>query len=175
MPSQYRVGYLPDVQYSGAMSVIVAYRGKTSYGIGADSGAFEDSGLYQQSKVSKVWRCGDTLLGAAGSGRVGHVAQNSKLSDPYQLADFLLTQNIAGEWSLLVVNPKQIAEIGDDGSVFTFTDRYSAIGAGNQVALGALAIATREWTDPRKILLSSLSASSHHHRYCTAPYTVMVL
>lgn len=174
-------GDLPNVRlhasvcYCQAVTVVAAYVTKTGAAIGADTGLFEDGGLYQHTAIPKVWRVGKTLQGGAGSGAVLTAAAKLAIEDPYALAAGLAQMNIQGEWSLLVVTRRAIFELCEDGSVFQFRESYSAIGAANSVALGSLAtlVASKSPLEADRAVRLALEVSVRHHTLCVAPLQVL--
>jgi len=153
------------------MTVIVGYSDGKQWVIGADSGAFEDSGLRQTLSEPKCWRAGDYLVGVAGSIRVLNLARKFKLGEPYALRDHLSEQNIPGEaeWSVLVVSKNGMFEIDEHMGVAQLKDKYSAVGAANQIAIGALAILAGAHTEPEKAVKLALKATLAHSNLVMAP------
>ena len=153
------------------MTIISAKRDGKTCAIGGDSGGFEGD-LVVVSTEPKVWKVGNTLLGACGTWRIIELAKRSGLSDPYKLRDYLAEQpHLAEDWSVLVVTSKSIHEIADDFSVSTYRDQYSAIGSGNSVAFGSLAIAFDK--DPKEAVRLALKAVEKHSITCRAPFTIL--
>lgn len=154
------------------MTVVVGFYKQGIYGIASDSGAFEDTGLKLQAADAKCWKAGNALIGGSGSFRAIEVAKNSGLSDPYALRDRLSEANVTGEWAILVVHPKQLYEIDDSFSVIKVKHCYSAIGAGDAVAMGAIAIAC-EFVEPEKILHYTMKVAGLHSQYVSPPFTTI--
>jgi hypothetical protein len=155
------------------MTVVVGFYTPTHYGIAADSGAFEDTGLKIQSAEAKCWKAGNALVGGSGSFRAIEVARKSGLADPYALRDRLAEANVGGEWAILVVHPKQIWEIDDSFSVIKVKQNYSAVGAGDAVAIGALAIAV-EFVEPYRVLHHVMKVAGLHSQYVAPPFTTIL-
>lgn len=152
------------------MTIIAAKRDGKTCAIGGDSGGFEGD-LVVVSTEPKVWKVGNTLLGACGTWRVIELAKRSSLADPFKLRDYLAEQqNLSEDWSVLVVTAKVIHEIADDFSVSTYRDQYSAIGSGNSVAFGALASSI---SDPKIAVQQALKAVERHSITCRGPFTVL--
>ena len=163
------------------MTVIAAYWTKNSYAIGADSGAYDmDSDRLQRITGPKVWTYNDVLFGAAGTQRAIDVGAGLTLTDPYAVAAAMLEASIQGDWDMLMVRRDGVWEINSDGSVFHFKEPYSAIGAGQATALGALAmyndLATNQASIPesaRSAVSHSLMAASQHTASCVPPHKVI--
>lgn len=163
------------------MTVIAAYWTKNSWAIGADSGAYDvDSDLLQRSTISKVWSYNETLFGAAGTQRAINIGSSLTETDPYAVSSTLMDAAIQGDWDMLLIRRDGIWELGSDGSVFHFEEPYSAIGAGQAVALGALAmyheLADNQAVMPvsaRGAVTSSLMAASKHTASCVPPHKVI--
>lgn len=157
------------------MTVVVGYTDGSQWVIGSDSGAFEDTGLKQVLAEPKCWRAGEYLVGVAGSIRVLNLARKFGLGDPYAVRDHLAEQSIPGEaeWSVLVVGRKGIFEIDEHMGVAHVKEKYSAIGAANQIALGSLATLARLATEPEKAVREALRVSVEHHSLALGPLTVV--
>lgn len=154
------------------MTLVAGFTNGKQFAIGGDSGAYEDNGAFQRSGEPKVWKAGTSLVGGAGSFRALTVAKKSGISDPYALAAHMLEVNVPGEWSLLIVTAAALYEITEDGGVLKLKEKYSAVGAANQVALGSLSVLDGK---PSDVIRTTLSAASKHHNMCMPPYTVLSL
>lgn len=158
------------------MTVIAAYWKENSASIGGDCGAYDvDSDLLQKSRIPKVWTSQNALVGVAGTQRAINVAQKIYVDDPYALARQMQVAEIRGEWVALMVRKDGIYELDSDGSVFHFTEPYSAIGSGQAVALGALAAVNLVTPDiPTSTAVNiALEASGLHTASCIPPYRVL--
>lgn len=167
--------------YAVSVTVIAAYWTKNSWAIGADSGAYDvDSDLLQRSTLSKVWSYNDVMFGAAGTQKAINVGYQLSLTDPFAVANAMVDAGIQGEWDMLMVRRDGVWEINSDGSVFHFSEPYSAIGAGQAIALGALAMYHDMTTNQsvtaesaRAAVTYSLSAASKHTASCVPPHKVI--
>ena len=153
------------------MTVVVGYTNGRTWGIGADSGAYEDTGLYQLTAEAKCWQAGDAFVGVSGSFRAMEVARRSKLGDPYALRNALLEANVGNDWNVLIVTRKALYEVDDSFSVIKLKGNYGAIGIANGVALGALAIAAKWSFDTEEAVRLALAACGTHSTYVAPPYT----
>jgi hypothetical protein len=154
------------------MTIIVGVCTPKGWGIGADSGAFEDTGLVQPVGEPKCWKVHNSYVGASGSFRAMEVARMSGISEPYALRDRLAEAQVQGEWNVLVVTPKGVFEIDDSFSVLRVRQEYSAIGAANTVAIGALAIANKHLSG-NELLDAVLKATAMHSVYARPPFAKM--
>lgn len=159
------------------MTVICVSITSKHVAIGGDSGAFDEVGtLKMASSTPKVFRIGNWLIGGAGSFRVINLAAKSTDGSPEGLRDFLhkeLSGSDAGSWSILAVSAAGIYEIAEDFSVIGFKEPYAAIGAGSEIATGALAaLSSLEGWDARQIVNDALSVAAKHSTMCTAPFKV---
>jgi hypothetical protein len=155
------------------MTVIVGYTDGKTYSVGGDSGAFEESGLYQTTADAKVWRAGDWLLGGSGSFRIIETAKKSGLGDPFALRDHLKESNAIGDWSLLVVGRKFLFEIDQEFGVLRVKDNYAAIGVANTVAIGALAVLSMNKCDSLNAVKTALNVTARHHVNAVPPFTTL--
>jgi ATP-dependent protease HslVU (ClpYQ) peptidase subunit len=159
------------------MTVICASITAKHVALGGDSGAFDDVGtLKMAASTPKVFRIGNHLIGGAGSFRVLNLVAKATDGDPESLRDFLqkeLQGSDPGSWSVLVASAAGIYEIADDFSIITFRDSYAAIGAGAEIATGALAsLSSLEGWDARQIVNDALAVTAKHSTMCTAPFKV---
>lgn len=155
------------------MTVIAGVTDGKSIAIAGDSGAFEESGLYQIISEPKVWQAGDSLVGASGSFHVMEVSRKSGLGDPYALRNHLKESNVVGEWSVLVVTKKAIYEIDEEFGVVKFKEPYCAIGAGNTVCMGALAVLNENRIAPDVAVRLALKVSGKHSNFAMPPFIVL--
>lgn len=155
------------------MTVVVGFSDGKSWSIGGDSGAFEEGGLYQLCAEPKVWKIGDTLIGGSGSFRTMEIAKKSGLSDPFSLRNHLIESNPGGEWNLLIVTKKNLYEIDDGFNIIHLRDNYGAIGAGNFVAIGALAVASQNKIDSEKAVRLALKVTVMHSTFAVPPFNVL--
>lgn len=156
------------------MTAIAGYTNGTNFAIAGDSGAFDEAqSLKMTMATPKIWATKNTLQGGAGNARVIELGRSAGIEDPHKLASVLLEANIAGEWSVMVVTREGIYEIGDDGSVFKFKERYCAIGAGGPIALGALAVLTTLDTPPAAAVKNALTVTARHSTLCSTPISVL--
>lgn len=155
------------------MTVIAGYTDGKHLAIAGDSGAFEESGLYQIAKEPKVWQAGDSLIGVSGSFRVMEIARKSGMGDPYGLRDHLKEMQPGGEWNVLVVTKKALYEIDSEYGVVKFAENYCAIGAGNAVAMGALAVLATLKLDSDQVVRLALKISGKHSNFAMPPFTVV--
>ena len=155
------------------MTVIAGYTDGKTIAIAGDSGAFEQSGLYQITLEPKVWQAGESLVGVSGSFHVMEVARKSGLGDPYALRNHLKEANVIGEWSVLAVTKKAIYEIDEEFGVVKFKENYCAIGAGNAVCIGALAILHENKVAPDLAVRLALKVSGKHSNFAMPPFIVL--
>jgi ATP-dependent protease HslVU (ClpYQ) peptidase subunit len=121
----------------------------------------EESFSFELREDRKIFRSGDYIMGFCGSYRVGQILRNfgnfpdlpKNLKNPEKVVDFLIKnlipeiRDLLGEhmedsepWSLVIACREHFVIITDDLQVGYVTDDYSAIGAGENVALGALSV-----------------------------------
>lgn len=155
------------------MTVIAGYTDGKVSAIAGDSGAFEEGGLYQLVGEPKVWRSGDALIGSAGSFRVMEVARKSGLSDPYALRNHLQESNVSQGWTVLVVTKKFLFEIDDEFGVLRLKENYCAIGAGNSVAMGALAVLSQMKSPSVEAVKTAVKTTIKHSNLAMSPITVL--
>lgn len=156
------------------MTAILAAISDTSFAIGGDAGAFEETGSIVYTALEpKVFRLGKSLVGVAGSFRTMEVAKRAANGDPYALRDHL--QQILGqspdEFSVLVVNSTGIYEIAEDYSVLPIREPYVCVGAASGVGTGALA-ALYPSLEPKEAVKAALVVTARHSTMCVPPFKV---
>ena len=157
------------------MTVVAGYTNGKEFAIAADSGAFDEAGQIKMTVAeAKVWFAGNSLQGGAGNFRALEVARRANIENPQALSNYLMEANIAGEWSILVVNRRGVYELGEDGSVVRFKEPYGSIGAGGTLALGALAAEHRaKIGTPAAIVRIALDVCVRHSSACSTPVCVL--
>lgn len=156
------------------MTVIAGVITDIGYAIGGDSGAFAGN-LKMTSANPKVFKIGSYLLGVAGSFRVINEIAKLQSGNPDTVKDAIHRNlgNDAGEWSVLFVSPSGIQELAEDFSLVTYTENYAAIGAGMEIATGALASLIAYEDNARDIVKSALYITEIHSTFCAGPHRVL--
>lgn len=163
------------------MTTIAAWTdGKTAW-IGGDSGAYGEETVVLTADA-KVWRIGNTLIGAAGGFRMAELARKSRLEDPTELRDHLFQFFVDGQLDLeyndtdfLVVTLRGIHIIGNDFSVVRTRDNYAATGTGDAAALGALFALEAFGVPPRQRISQALKAAEAHTTSARPPFKILHL
>ena len=127
------------------MTVIAGYTDGETWAIASDSGLFEDggddapdTGIYFLGTKPKVWRVERSLIGMAGTSRVDEVSRGTTTGDPYKMRDALKAADVTGVWTMLMVTQKGLYYLSEDFAVVPLKNKYFAIGAASQPALGSL-------------------------------------
>lgn len=159
------------------MTVIAASISEGHVSLGGDSGAFDDVGnLKMAASTSKVFRIDRWLFGSAGSFRVINLLNKANDGSPEALRDFLqkeLNGQDVGSWSVLVAGASGLYEIAEDFSIIAFREPYAAVGAGCDIATGALAaLSGLEGWDARSIVGDVLAVTARHSTMCTPPFKI---
>ena len=95
--------------------------------------------MYFIGTEPKVWRVEQSLIGMSGTSRVDEISRNAATGDPYKLRDLLKAAGDTGErWTILMVTQKGLYYLSEDFSVVKLKNKYFAIGAAGQPALGSL-------------------------------------
>lgn len=175
------------------ITVVVGYTNGKNVWIGADS-LTSDGDVVMSTKMKKVFRVGDFLIGAAGSVRMSQVlryqldvpAQTSGVSserfmvntfidcvrDCFRDAGLLRTDE--GEessvGSFLVGYKGEIYEICSDYQVNHYEENVATIGAGRNYALGAML--ALDGLPPAERIRKSLEVSGHLSVWVREPYYV---
>jgi ATP-dependent protease HslVU (ClpYQ) peptidase subunit len=163
------------------VTVIAAYVNKNSYAIGGDRGIYDaDTDLLQLSAQAKIWSYNDSLFGACGSPRAITVGREIRQSNPYQFAEIMCSENIEGDWQVLIARRDGVWYVDSDQTVVNYADPYGAIGSGEAVALGALAVyndsimgAQVLQSSARSAVNYALLAASKHTASCVPPHNVI--
>ena len=165
------------------MTIIVAFQGEKNNWIGSDSHSVE--GMFLAEAGSKVLDMGKYYVGFAGSYRVADlIRENSvfpgtmrsikdlrKFREALQILIQLNTMGLEAEdlcsSSLLICSPYGLAtmELGDY-QIHWIKSGYYAIGAGRDVASGALAASRAHMIDGRTAINTALSVTINHIAFC---------
>jgi ATP-dependent protease HslVU (ClpYQ) peptidase subunit len=181
------------------MTVIIALKKDNKIYLGADS-ALVDNWTVTQTKQPKIFKLGEFLIGVAGYPRTAQLIQYQLMIKPQteHQSDFsyLCTDFVNSVKSLLVDNDnvknldgsKQIDEsdllFGYRNNIYAMdtnfqiiqtTDSYNAIGSGQEIALGAMAVFTKfnGFWFPEVIIKNALSIVDKHHMGVCKPFRVM--
>ncbi len=159
------------------MTVIAGYTNGQQWAIAADSGIFEsgENGITFKTKVSKVWRNGNALIGAAGNSRACELAEMSPSNNPKEIVEFMKKNDATGDWNILIVTMDKVVYIGDDFSVSNIDGNYMSIGAASAPALGALCALDSMDANPAYKVRSAANASIKHHVWAVGPVKVLRL
>lgn len=164
------------------MTVIAGYTDGKTWAIASDSGLFEDggdeapaTGIYFLGSEPKVWKVEQSLIGMAGTSRVDEVARNATTGDPYKLRDLLKNAEVTGGWTLLMVTQKGLYYLSEDFSVIKLKNKYMAIGAASQPALGSLYTSHSLGIPVGDAVKMAVKAAIDSSIYAVAPVVAKVL
>ena len=162
--------------------MIAGYTDGKTWAIAADSGLFEDggdsapeSGVYFLGVDTKVWRAEESLIGMAGTGRVDEISRNATTGDPYKLRDIFKASEATGPWTVLMVTQKGLYYLSEDFSVIKLKNKYFAIGAAGQPALGSLHTSHLLGIPVEKAVRLAVKASIANSIYAVPPVVLKVL
>ena len=164
------------------MTIIAAYIDRTGHtAIGCDTMAM--GGGHCTYVSSKLHRIGAAVVGCSGSNlwRRFLTEDPPALDDPADLMEFAdgwtewATERGHGEQvdgqlyqngGFLVAFPGRLIEVCADGALHESTLRYAAMGSGQAIAVGALAIASEAWPTARDVLVRAIQAVMLHSPEC---------
>ena len=169
------------------MTCIVGISDGDSVYIGGDRGSSDGSSILPLTRP-KVKRCGDYLIGYAGSQGIGELAHFidmppinkniektlrttfiSTLKDAIeQYGDAYHLEDNSTDW-LVGVNGKLFEISSEDWHISEF--EYSAIGSGGNIALGSLHT-SRKWQDQEKRIKYALQAAVDISPTCLDPIDI---
>jgi 20S proteasome alpha/beta subunit len=144
------------------MTCIVAQKTKTGIVIGAESGATEGVIVHRKADP-KIWKVHETIaIGFSGSLRHANVFQEFKFENLVQAVQYDTPSNrlaqIIGQELRPIVDPhttdkrygycliavgKELFRVDSETGVFRLDCSYTALGAGEEVAIGALYVLNR--------------------------------
>lgn len=176
------------------MTVVIALRDDDRVYIGADccGGNYRD---IRRRKDTKVFRTGDYLIGVVGNYRVGQIIRYSKeLPAPPEkvnhrfmctkftdaVKDILFSHGYARKVGgvrktspMLVAVGGQLFHMEENFEIAELVNGYTALGSGEDYALGALFATEDNWYDGRKRMRCALRAAEEHCRTVTGPFTIL--
>ncbi len=176
------------------MTCIVGLVHEDEVYIGGDS-ASVGGWVVHETSLPKVFRRGEFIIGYTTSFRMGQILQyNLKIPQKNGGSDqkFMVTvfaeavreclkdygfaetkDNTESGGQFLVAFNQQLYYIGSDYQVNSYKEGYTAIGAGVEIALGAL-YAPTILTNPRERVKMALSAAAHHSIMVVPPFKILV-
>lgn len=159
------------------MTVIAASISDKHVALGGDAGAFDDIGTLKMASASpKVFRLERWLLGSAGSFRVINLLSKATNGSPEAVRDLLqkeLQGSDSGSWSVLAASASGIFEISEDFGIIEYREPYAAIGAGADIATGALAsLSSLQGWAARDIVSDALGVAARHSTMCIPPFKI---
>lgn len=157
------------------MTVIAACTNGSEWAIAADSGLYEEGeiGFHWTALKPKIWKIDSSLMGAAGNARTIEVGKKSNTSDPYELAEFMRSSEVVGDWNVLLVNKNGLYYIDDDYSVSHVNATFMACGAASPFAIGAGEILGND--NPLYAVKKAVQVSIKKSVWATGPVKVLSL
>ena len=179
------------------MTCIIAITKDGTVYMGGDSAASEsESGLISTTKMPKVFKKDEYLIGYAGSFRMGKFIQYSVefpkppswAKTPDKIDEFMnghliphirkqvkeheLEGGEKEEFNFIIGLRGSIFEIDDVWAAYEPATDYISIGSGSPVALGSL-YSTAGWSNPKKRIQIALESASKYNIYVSAPFTLI--
>jgi len=157
------------------MTCVVALVTQGGSYIGSDSITVEESGLYGLALSPKVARFKNTLVGFAGSWKVGQEAFRllSTMANPLPELFIKRFKTEYNNWAILMVSEGRVYEVNEDMAIVEVRPSkegtYASIGTGAAVALGSL------YTDhiDKSSVMTALRAAEAHVASVRRPFTVL--
>jgi len=111
----------------------------------------------------------------SGTSRVDELSRNATTGDPYKLRELLKASEVVGEWTILMVTQKGLYYLSEDFSVINIKNKYFAIGAASQPALGSLYTSHALGVPVVEAVQMAVKASIANSIYAVAPVVLRAM